>query len=610
MSSPASQEEQAEEPRSSRPFARTRRLLGGPRALVVALVAAAVVALPSLFAGRALDDYWHYVYLTRAPRFLPIVEPPLKLFTFVDGNAKRSRWLLDQGISTWWTDPRLRISFFRPVSAATHWLDYRLWPHTPLLMHVQSIGWYLLVVALAAALYRRLIGSGWVAGLAALLYAIDYTHGTPVGWLANRNVLVSGTFALASLWLYVRGRAGRTRSAWLSPFVFGIALLAGEAALGVAGYFAAYALVLDRAKKRRASLSLAPHALVGAVWVVVYRLGHYGVRGSGLYYDPLHAPLVYARHLVENLPLLLGAELGAPSPDAYAFTSRANQLALVAIAVGFLALAAFAIVPLWRHSRVARFFLLGAVLAALPVCAVVPSARTLLLPGFGLMGLVALVVQAVVERLPALPSRRALRVPVVAVAVWTGGGHAVVSPFAFQAAAFQFAFMQHFANRLAKSFPEEPGLAHKRVVLVNAPDGAFSGYLLVLRWAHGKTVPASLFPLAVGTRAVELERTGPRTLLVKAAGGFLRGGTGLLLRDPRDRMPVGTRVAVGNDTVQVVQSTADGRPAVVRVTFDHKLDNPEFDWIVWTRRGFARFKPPAVGASVRIPAQSLLRWRL
>lgn len=606
MSSGGSRNEQGELSSSGR-FARMCALLADPRAAKLALVAAAVVALPSLFAGLAVDDYWHRIYLTRPARWLPAVKPPLHLFTFYDGDAARSRWLLDQGITAWWADPKLRISFFRPVSAITHWLDYRLWPGAPLVMHAQSIAWYLVLVALVAALYRRLVGAGWAAGFAALLYAVDHTHGTPVGWLANRNVLVSGAFALGSLWLYVRGREGRRAAGWLSPLAFAVALLSGEAALGVAGYFVAHALFLDRARWRKRALSLAPHALVGAGWAVVYRLGGYGVRGSGLYYDPLHASLEYVRRLPVNLSLLLSAELGAPSPDAYPLASPSIQLVLVGLALGVLTLAAFALAPLVRTSARARFFLTGAVLATLPVCAVMPSARTLLLPGFGLVGLVALVVHAVVERSAALPSRRALRAPAVAVAVWAGGAHLLLSPLLFQVGAFQMAFMQHVADRLATTFPDSTSLPQQRVVLVNAPDGAFSGYLLVTRWAHGKPVPASLLPLAVGTRAVDLSRTGPRTLLVRSAGGFLAGGTELLVRDPRDPMPVGTRVRAGGETFQVVEATSDGRPALVRVTFDRKLEDPGLDWIVWTDQGFAHFTPPAVGASVHIPAQSLLR---
>ncbi len=608
MGSGGSQDDQAGELHPGGRFARARALLAGPRATLVSLVAAAIVALPSLFAGLAADDYWHRIYLTHAARWAPALKPGFALFTFYDGDPARSQWLLDQGIGAWWADPALRISFLRPVSAVTHWLDYQLWPGTPLLMHAQSIAWFLLVVALAAALYRRTIGAGWAAGFAALLYALDHTHGTPVGWIANRNILVSGAFALAALWLYVQGRAGRRVAAWLSPLVLALALLAGEAALGITGYLAAYALFLDPSRGRRRAFSLAPHAAVVAAWAAIYHFGHYGVRGSGLYYDPLRSPLLFARHLPVNLSLLLAAELGAPTPDAYPLVSGSLQLALIAIAVGVLALAAFAIVPLVRRSAVARFFLLGAALAAVPISAVAPSARTLLLAGFGLIGLVALMVHSVVERSPALPSRRALRAPFVAIAVWAGGGHLLLSPLVFQVGAFQFAFMQHVADQLAATFPEAPGLPQRRVVLVNAPDGAFTGYLLVTRWAHGQPIPASLFPLAVGTRAVDLYRTGPRTLLVRSAGGFIQGGTELLVRDPRHRMPVGTSVRVDGDNVQVVEETADGRPALVRVTFDRPLEAPGLDWIVWTRHGFASFKPPAIGASVHIPAVSLLRW--
>ncbi len=66
----------------------------------------------------------------------------------------------------------------------THWIDYQLWPDSPLLMHAHSLIWLGLAAATAAFLYRRFEPSA-TAGLAVLLFAIDDAHIMPAMWLAN-----------------------------------------------------------------------------------------------------------------------------------------------------------------------------------------------------------------------------------------------------------------------------------------------------------------------------------------------------------------------------------------------------------------------------------------
>ncbi len=579
---------------------RAQAFLAGPRARVTAVVASILVALPWVFSGFALDDLWQRIYLTRAARFAPAVLPPLELFTFYDGAPARGRWLMDQGISQWWTSPHLRIAFLRPLSAVTHWLDYALWPDAPALMHLHSIAWYALGVAIAASLYRRLLGAGWVAGFAALIYAVDHTHALAATWIANRNGAIAAALGLASLWLHDRARRDGSRAACVaSPLVLGLAVLSAEAALGVLGFFAAYALFVDPARARRGALALAPHALVVAAWLAVYELGHYGAHGSGMYVDPVASPGTLARFVAVGYPLLFATELGAPTPDVYPMAPLGVRVALIVVAVLFIALAAAALLPLVRRNAVARFLLVGAAIGVVPACLTVPSSRTLLLPGFGFIGLVALAVEAAVER---TDTRRAL----VAFAAWAGGGHLLLSPLVFQVGAGEIQLLSGKFAAIADRLPDDRDLARQRLVIVNAPDGAFTGYVSVMRWAQGRVVPRELLSLAVGTRDVDLDRTGPGSVVVRSAGGFIKGGTELLTRDPREKMPVGTRVVLDGVTVDVVDVTVDGRPARVRFGFDRPLEDPSLRWVAWRGQRLVPFALPPVGGSAHLAAQSLL----
>jgi hypothetical protein len=85
------------------------------------------------------------------------------------------------------------------LTVPTHQLDYWLWPDSPHLMHAHSLVWLAALVAAVAWLYRQILGPTWVAGAAALLFAVDDAHGACVGFLANRNVLVAGFFGVLAL---------------------------------------------------------------------------------------------------------------------------------------------------------------------------------------------------------------------------------------------------------------------------------------------------------------------------------------------------------------------------------------------------------------------------
>ena len=52
------------------------------------------------------------------------------------------------GILPWWTPDNFKVRLWRPVTALTHWLDYRLFPDSPWLMHAHNIVWFAAVVCL------------------------------------------------------------------------------------------------------------------------------------------------------------------------------------------------------------------------------------------------------------------------------------------------------------------------------------------------------------------------------------------------------------------------------------------------------------------------------
>jgi hypothetical protein len=573
--------------------------LGAGRSGIARLLAVLILLLGSVAAqGLQVDDFWHRAFFLGHPRWLDVARPWWGLFHFFHGDPAQMQMFRDQGLAVWWADDHARIVFLRPLAGLTHLLDYRLFPSVPALMHLHSLGWYLALALVAALLYRRVLGAR-AAALAGLLYAVDHTHGGVIGWIANRNAMTAAAFALSAVLLYDRASRGHRIASFLGAAMLALGLLSGESAIGAAGYLAAHAIFLDRRALRERARDLAPHAAVILAWATVYKLGHYGAQGSGMYLDPGRHPLRVLAQVPEHATLLVAAEWGGIAPELELLLSPSGRVALLALSAVLVAASLAAIAPLLRARATTRFLLAGAVLSLLPTCATVPATRLLLLPGFGLLGVVA---EAMVE-LFAGPPRLGLvrRVCRGYFAGWVGLGHLFLSPIFLVPMAWQIVLFQGQIDGFAKSFPrDDAALAAQRLVVVNMPDPAFAGYVAVTRDARGDTVPRAMLGLATGTRPSSIARVRDDAVEVTAPGGFYQWATDYLVRDPEVPLPVGTRFRLSDVTIEILHATPAGIPDVARFTFDGGVDAARFRWVRWEGGRYVPFAPPSVGAAVSI----------
>src|SRR5208282_5617625 len=155
-------------------------------------IGAVVVMLPALNLGLVMDDLPQRAVELRPdqlpPRMQETGNPPdsgrfstvlLDLFGF-SRNPQCLSSMKSYGTLPWWTSDKLKLSLCRPVAALTHWLDYRLYPDSPALMHAHNIVWFAAVVFLLTMVYRKLMGTRGAAGLAALLFLLDGNTYFPV----------------------------------------------------------------------------------------------------------------------------------------------------------------------------------------------------------------------------------------------------------------------------------------------------------------------------------------------------------------------------------------------------------------------------------------------
>ncbi len=573
---------------------RLKRPLASPRIAGIVAAIAIVLTLPAAWTGLALDDHFHAM---RARGADPTASP-FDLFNFASGEPGCLTHLIDQGVLPWFSSSGLKLAFWRPVSSFMHWVDYNYLGAWPWLMHLESLCWYAVLVALAAKLYRRLITTPWVAGLAALLYAVDDAHGLPVGWIANRNAVTAAAFGMAALVSHDRWR----RDGWRAGIVVGpcflaLGLLSAEAALATTAYLAAYVLFVDRAALARRIASLAPYGVVLALWQIGYRSLGYGASGSAFYLDPVREPRLYSASLAKRGVALLVAQFLTPPSDLWAWLSPGSTIIVMVFALAILAWVGWVLAPLIARDRTARFFLTGLVLAVLPVCATFPSDRLLIFIGFGAMGLVAQVLGALTDGATWMPRARRYVVPArVLGGVWLVG-HLVLSAMFLPVSAYAPRVPEAMVEAATAQLTLGPDLRTKDLIVVNTPDLLRAMYGFVIpRGANSQPRHARFLSVTFGSAVVE--RTDAQTLTVKPREGYLHDMSSGLVHSEAFPMHRGQRVEMSGMTAEVIEMNAEGRPAAVSFRFTRPLEDPQLRFVSWDGKRYVDFVPPVAGASV------------
>jgi hypothetical protein len=566
-----------------------KRLLASRR-LAVGLVALAVLlASPSLASGFQTEDY-----MLRASS-----RAASSLFTNLFGKPSPPTWenyrSKDFGMLPWLAAPDWRVAFWRPWSSFLHNVEYRFLPERALVMHAHSLLWLAALIAAVTALYRRLLGAwpAWVAGLAALLYAIDDGHGPAVGWLANRSALVAAAFGAGALLAHDRWRRdGRLAAGLLAPALFGLALLSAESALGVVGFLVAHAWFVDAAPARRRVLAALPWAAVVVAWSAAYRLQGYGAQGSGAYVDPFTQPLVFARDALVRLPVLLFGAFGTAPIDIYALLDASWLPRLTALACAFLLFVAWLLAPIVRAHESARFWASGTLLSLIPACSALPAERMLFIPGIGASALIALFVAEAFsggERWRGVARRASYALAVLWLFV-----HGVASAALLPLRSLGLAQYSAWVDANGEQAFRGVG-ADQQLVIINTFDHYTGVMMLAMRAAREQPVPAHTRIVYGGQRAILLRRIDPFTLVVWPDRGFMATPSNAVYRSPNRRMRVGEGIQLTG--VQIVVSAVDaaGMPREAAFRFAEPLESSRLRFVAWDGRRYAPLSLPPVG---------------
>ncbi len=616
------------------------RWLGSRYLPLVLAVTTVVVSLPAVRAGLLNDDYMQRAMLVGPS---PFVERLAEKGLAPDRSGTLRRTLSHlyiavapgtnleplqaYGALPWWTYEGYRVAFLRPVAAVTHWLDYRLFPDSPALMHLHGILWFAAVVWLVAMLYRRFIDAAPVAGLAALLFVLEDGSFFPTMWLANRNLLISLFFGFLSVVVHDRWRRDRWRpGAVLAPLCLLLSLLSAEAGVATVAYLFAYEVMMATGRRRDRTLALAPAAGVVIVWRLCYNALGYGAFGGGFYFDPAREPVGYAAAFFQRVPFLLAGQWIKVPPELYSFlppTSRGGLWLALSVATILIPLV------LWRflrsHRR-GRFWFLGMVLAAVPFCATLPMSRSLLFVAVGAFGLIAEFLAgwlahnwddggtvAPIQADYARPSwlRGSARNLFVVFMV----AHL---PLAAVGRCLAPSVTDRIRERVARTMDLGPmeGIENQDLVVVNPPNPTSFLYQPFVRAYEGQSLPRGLRLLVPGFDEVEVVRPSAHALVVRSVSGSLfdcqREGERADfvffyrylsdVRGPRHPLRVGDRIRLERMAVEILAVDETGLPQEVVFEFAVPLEDASLRWLWWDwdKRRYEAFTPPPVGGAVTL----------
>ncbi len=555
-----------------------RGWLASPRAPVAFALIALVLASPSLVAGLATEDF-----ALRANAARPLSESVnlySALRTAVDVQAGQR-----DGLLPWLTSPELRISFFRPVSSLWTVFDYRVLGDAVWLMHVESIVLFASLVGLVATLLRRIVPEAWLAGLAGLIYAVDDVHGHAVGWLANRNAVLAAAFGFGALLSHDRWRRDGSRvHAWLAPALLGLCLGSSELGLAALAYFVTYTLFLDGGPRRWLALLPALSVVVG--WALLYRALGYGSSGSGIYLDPIGAPLTFASALPSRMGALLLGQLGYPPSDAWVGLGDGSQLWLAlpgAAAFGALVVATRSA---GRSRGALRFGLAGMLLSLVPAAATAPSDRTLLFAGLGAAIGLATLISLALER-----ASLALKTLALSAAVL----HLIAAPALLPWRSLTMKRFHDHALAASASAYANVTSGDDLVVAFGAPDYYFCSLMRALHHLAVRRPAPAMVCLYAGRGSVEIARVDDNALSLRAPAGYLEEPFNRIFRSRASPLRAGDRVYIGTLEALVTESTPAGEPVAVTFRFNWPLASERLRFVDWNGTSFVPTTPPRAG---------------
>jgi hypothetical protein len=358
---------------------------------------------------------------------------------------------------------------------------------------------------------------------------------------------------------------------------------------------------------------LAPVGVLLIGYAALYRLTGSGVRGSGVYIDPIRDGTTFLTAAAQRLPAQFGALVFGTPLDLWVLT----PLQPILVAVGVVALVA--IVPWFRATarvlpapdqRSTRWLVWGAALGLLPTSAGLLGERSIAAASVGGAVLVAALLRQTktwlrASRSLAAPDDQRPRAPRLRRAELFIGLWALALPNLVLAAPWletKLLFMRwngHLLERVAESAVAATGPA-QRTVLLWSDDPFVGSYTpIIARLAYPAALP-SFRVLAMAPVDLDLTRVAPDTLELGCVNApLLTSEWERLFRTPAQSLGAGMTLPLDGVTVRVVADLT-GHPSRVQFRFMVPLDDPSLRFLEWRGRRLVSADLPPLGQTRRL----------
>ncbi len=589
------------------------------------------IMLPDINQGLMFDDLIHRYKLVdsdqigqeilnsgwASPKSGEMETALFDLFSFIRPDVNLTQ-LKQSGYVPWWTYEGLRISFWRPITGFTHWLDYNLFPDNPLLMHAHNLLWFACAIILAALFYRKLMIPAWIASLAALLYAIDDSFFYPAVYIANRNALLALTFALICLFAHHHWRQQKALwAAFAAPAALLLSVFSAEAGIAACAYLFAYEVTITQGKWQYRLLHLLPYVAIILIWRGVYNHLGYGTFGSDFYCDPGREPGRYLINTFKHAPIMLMGQFGWQPAELHILLSRNAKIINWFVSMAFLCTAGYIIWPLIRRQHIARFWTVGMLFALLPICASSPMNRNLYFVSIGAMGLTAMFIAAVIEKKDWVITTRFRRISAYILC----GLFLFIHIVGAIGGRIKNSVLLNLAmNKINTTLPFEPEhpVLGKDLVIINAPSPHFFALMPFIAGNQGHDLPQAVRILAPGFTGFQLTRTNEKTVSMRALSGtlltcdqtkdvllhpiyFYKHFDGVVRAEDLP-MKKGDIFSLPRMTIEIAEVNEEGHPIEAHFHFITPLEDASLAWRYWNwdMDRYETFTLPAHGETTTI----------
>lgn len=545
------------------------------------LFATFLLCLPSLWAGYMGDDYIHHALLNA---HLPIGKPNdlslFGLFSFINGDPERNRLLMDYSLIPWWTYSELKYAFWRPLSEISHWMDHRLWPHSPWVMHLHNLLWFIATLAIIAKLYKHTLTGAGAILCALAIYSFDSSHGFTLSWIANRNGLIALFFGMLTLLLHRAWRLGDSPvHLVLSLLTMTCALLSAEIGISTFGYLGAYALFMDKRGPIKGVIATLPYLLAIATWWTVYKTSGFGAdHADGYYVDPAEHPVTFLLKLVERLPVLLASQWGLIPAELYGFSGRSNW----AYVLGCSLFVIICLIPVLYNSgknKVNLFWFFGMLFSLMPALTALPHDRLLVFSGVGASALIGSFIHQIFA-LKIRPESTLFRGYSVFIAGLLVSLHLVISPLLLPLMSYSTKIWADMIPQEPSYFPEIDKIEEKQIVLFSPP---FASSLAIgpLRFYRNEPMPKRIWTITSLPDELEYEIKDSHSIEVRSKNGFIQGAEEAVRNLDKYPFHDGEKTALSGLVISLHDLNSEGKPTRLLLTFKTSIGDSSLLLLRW-----------------------------